>query len=221
MLRKSQPSPDADSLEELQSDFDCVAVNSFGRVDSYTYIHDGYAEARRSFVDFVFLRRRKHRHHKATLLRNFEVGRWRKGGRHLPVRVDFTLRPYHATPPATSTAAAWPAWKCKLLAQAVRDAPTLAEQYRQKVAASLEDVRTYQPSVLNQVLLDAGAQVFKIQRPSCLPAPAENPAHVGTIRQMWEHYRGMRQLSPGNFTNRTLLRNTVQAWRHWFQFHRL
>ena len=47
------------------------------------------------------------------------------------------------------------------------------------------------------------------------------PAHVGTIRQMWEHYRGMRQLSPGNFTNRTLLRNTVQAWRHWFQFHRL
>ena len=221
MLRKSQPSPDADSLEELQSDFDCVAVNSFGRVDSYTYIHDGYAEARRSFVDFVFLRRRKHRQHKATLLRNFEVGRWRKGGRHLPVRVDFTLRPYHATPPATSTAAAWPAWKCKLLAQAVRDAPTLAEQFRHKVAASLEDVRTYQPSVLNQVLLDAGAQVFKIQRPSCLPAPAENPAHVGTIRQMWEHYRGMRQLSPGNFTNRTLLRNTVQAWRHWFQFHRL
>ena len=89
------------------------------------------------------------------------------------------------------------------------------------MAASLEDVRTYQPSVLNQVLLDAGAQVFKIQRPSCLPAPAENPAHVGTIRQMWEHYRGMGQLSPGNFTNRTLLRNTVQAWRHWFQFHRL
>ena len=167
MLRKSQPSPDADSLEELQSDFDCVAVNSFGRVDSYTYIHDGYAEARRSFVDFVFLRRRKHRHRKATLLRNFEVGRWRKGGRRLPVRVDFTLRPYHATPPATSTAAAWPAWKCKLLAQAVRDAPTLAEQYRQKVTASLEDVRTYQPSVLNQVLLDAGAQIFKIQRPSC------------------------------------------------------
>ena len=55
MLRKSQPSPDADSLEELQSDFDCVAVISFGRVDSYTYIHDGYAEARRSFVDFVFI----------------------------------------------------------------------------------------------------------------------------------------------------------------------
>ncbi|CAE7214910.1 unnamed protein product [Symbiodinium sp. CCMP2592] len=221
MLRKSQPSPDADSLEELQSDFGCVAVNSFGRVDSHTYIHEGYAEARRSFVDFIFLRRRKHRLHKATLLRNFEVGRWRKGGRHLPVRVDFTLRPYHSSSPAVSTAAKWPAWKCKLLTQAVKEAPELAEQFRQTVAASLEQVSAYRPQELNQVLLDAGDQVFQIKRPSCLRAPAEDPEHVGTIRQMWEHYRCMRQLSPGNFTNRTLLRNAVQAWRHWFQFHRM
>ena len=104
----------------MQSDFGCVAVNTFGRAGAYTYIHEGYAEARRSFIDFIFLRRHKHRQCRTALLRNFEVGRWRKGGRHLPVQATFTLRPYYHTRPVDPAAAEWPAWKCKLLTQAIR-----------------------------------------------------------------------------------------------------
>ena len=158
MLSKQQDSVDADTLAELQSDFGCVAVNTFGRAGAYTYIHEGYAEARRSFIDFIFLRRHKHRQCRTALLRNFEVGRWRKGGRHLPVQATFTLRPYYHTRPVDPAAAEWPAWKCK-------------------------HVHSKQPQQLNEVLLEAGRQVFHITRPSCLQA--ENPEHVGTIRQMW------------------------------------
>ena len=221
MLTKPQHSSDAEALEELQSDFGCIAVNTFGRVGSFTYLHEGYREARRSFVDFVFLRRHKHRMCKTTLLRNFEVGRWRKGGRHLPVQVVFTLRPYHSTKPTVNTAAARPAWKCKLLTQAIHENPALSDVYRQKVADSLAQTPTYQPQQLNTILLEAGQQVFNIQRPHSLGAPAEDPEHVGTVRQMWEHYRCMRQASPGPFTRKSLLRGTIQVWRHWFQFHRM
>ena len=221
MLSKQPDSVDADTLAELQSDFGCVAVNTFGRANAYTYIHEGYAEARRSFIDFIFLRRHKHRQCRAALLRNFEVGRWRKGGRHLPVQATFTLRPYYHTRPVDPAAAEWPAWKCKLLTQAICTTPELATAYRDKVTQALQHVHSYQPQQLNEVLLEAGRQVFHITRPSCLQAPAENPEHVGTIRQMWEHYRCMRQTSPGASSNRRLLRQAVHAWSHWFKFRRL
>ena len=222
MLSKQPDSVDADTLAELQSDFGCVAVNTFGRANAYTYIHEGYAEARRSFIDFIFLRRHKHRQCRTALLRNFEVGRWRKGGRHLPVQATFTLRPYYYhTRPVDPAAAEWPAWKCKLLTQAIRTTPGLAAAYRDKVTQALQHVHSYQPQQLNEVLLEAGRQVFHITRPSCLQAPAENPEHVGTIRQMWEHYRCMRQTSLEASSNRHLLRQAVHTWSHWFKFHRM
>ncbi|CAE7465707.1 pol, partial [Symbiodinium microadriaticum] len=48
MLKAAANSVDAECLADLLSDTELVAVNTFGRHNSYTYIHDGYQQARKS-----------------------------------------------------------------------------------------------------------------------------------------------------------------------------
>ncbi|CAE7040475.1 pol [Symbiodinium sp. CCMP2592] len=219
--RQQQSSSDAEALEHIQNDFDCIAANTFHRSGSYTYIHEGFAKARRSFIDYVMLRRHKHRSITSKIISDFEVGRWRAGGRHLPVHVVFTHRPYYSSSPRTPCAE-WPSWKCKLLAQQVKEHPELVEQFQQQVAESLTAVTSYEPQQLNDLLLEAGKKVFTIRRPPSLPAPAEDPEHVVTIKTMWGHYREMRKAQlDRSGSGRATLRGAIQAWRHWMQFHRM
>ena len=117
MLKDKVPSPDAEAMIDIMLDFDLIASNTFGRMQTYTYIHAGYQQARKSFVDYILTRRSGGAPNKVTHLRQFPVARWRQGGRHLPVRVHFTLSPYKKHQSAQQ--AAWPGWKrqalCKLL----------------------------------------------------------------------------------------------------------
>ncbi|CAE7560197.1 pol [Symbiodinium sp. CCMP2592] len=123
--RQQQSSSDAEALEHIQNDFDCIAANTFHRWDA------GEQE----------------------------------GGIYLSM------------------------WSSRI----VKEHPELVEQFQQQVAESLTAVTSYEPQQLNNLLLEAGKKVFTIRRPPSLPAPAEDPEHVVTIKTMWEHYREMRK----------------------------
>ena len=89
MLKDKVSSPDTDAMIDIMLDFDLIAPNTFGRMQSYTYIHDGYQQAKKSLVDYILTRRSGGMPSKVTHLRQFPVARRRQGGRHLPVRVHF------------------------------------------------------------------------------------------------------------------------------------
>ncbi|CAE7237180.1 pol [Symbiodinium sp. CCMP2592] len=105
--RQQQSSSDAEALEHIQNDFDCIAANTFHRWDAGEQ-EDGIYQSM-----------------------------W------------FSQ---------------WPSWKCKLLAQQVREHPELVEQFQQQVAASLTAVTSYEPQQLNDLLLEAGKKVGRLRR---------------------------------------------------------
>ena len=104
MIASSTPSPDAEDLMAIIQDFALVAINTYSRKNSYTYIHEGYQPARRSFIDYMFVRQRKHSDCKTGILRDWQVARWRAGGRHLPVWARLAIRRFR-----TQT---WPTIMC-------------------------------------------------------------------------------------------------------------
>ncbi|CAE7242286.1 unnamed protein product [Symbiodinium sp. CCMP2592] len=214
MLQKGQISPDAECLEQLVQDFQLKAVNTFGRPTAFSYVHEGYKVHRKSFVDYWLLRQCQSGQSSASLLAGFEVGRWREGGRHLPIVVAVTLRPYHHQ--VRKTPREWPVWKCKLLQQAAKDHPEKAAEFQAMVQERLEAEIEYQPQFLNDILLQVGKQVFDIQRPRVQPPAWTADAHTNLIKQMWSHYRLMkrRRCLPGT-------RAILQAWRHQVAFLRL
>ncbi|OLP83480.1 hypothetical protein AK812_SmicGene35742 [Symbiodinium microadriaticum] len=214
MLQKDQASPDSECLEQLLQDFSLCAVNTFGRPTAFTYVHEGYKVPRKSFVDFVLIRKTQSGTSSATLLPKFEVGRWREGGRHLPVQVTVTLRPYLYQ--VRKAPREWPVWKCKLLQQVVKTQPELAAQYQEQVQEQLEAEIAYTPQQLNQLLLQVGKQVFDIQRPRAQPPAWASAEHTSLIKQMWTHYRLMkrRRSLPGT-------RAVLHAWRHQVAFLRM
>lgn len=214
MLQKDQASPDAEHLEQLVQDFQLKAVNTFGRPAAFTYVHGGYKVHRKSFVDFLLLRKCQAGSASASLLSGFEVGRWREGGRHLPITVAATLRPYlHQIRKAPRE---WPVWKCKLLQQAVKDHPEMVAAFQDQVQERLEAEIEYQPHQLNDLLLQVGKLVFDIQRPRVRPPAWTADEHTSLIKQMWLHYRLLkrRRCLPGT-------RAILQAWRHQVAFLRL
>ncbi|CAE7616475.1 unnamed protein product [Symbiodinium sp. CCMP2592] len=214
MLQKGQISPDAECLEQLVQDFQLRAVNTFGRPTAFSYVHEGYKVHRKSFVDYWLIRQCQSGQSSASLLAGFEVGRWREGGRHLPIVVAVTLRPYHHQ--VRKTPREWPVWKCKLLQQAVKDHPEKAAEFQAMVQERLEAEIEYQPQFLNDILLQVGKQVFDIQRPRVQPPAWTADAHTNLIKQMWSHDRLMkrRRCLPGT-------RAILQAWRHQVAFLRL
>ena len=118
----------------------------------------------------------------------------------------------------------WPRWRCQLLAQAVKDHPYLADDYVQQVGAALQEVDSYEPKALNNLLLEVGRGVFRIQRPPSLPPPWTGEQHIGSIKDMWRHYRLMRRSSAASRDQHGRLRMMMQAWRHrasFLKMHRL
>lgn len=214
MLQKDKASTDSDCLEQLVQDYNLCAVNSFGRPTTFTYVHEGYKVPRKSFVDYVLLRKFQSGTSSAQMLSNFEVGRWRAGGRHLPVIVSATLKPYlHQVHKAPRE---WPVWKCKLLQQAVKEMPELATQFQARVQEQLEAEIEYKPQQFNQLLLQVGRQVFDVQRPRAGSPAWAAEEHTSLIKRMWSHYRVMkrRRCLPGT-------RAILLAWRHQVAFLRL
>ncbi|CAE7216565.1 pol [Symbiodinium sp. CCMP2592] len=191
MLTPTTPSPDMEDLVAIVQDFSLLAVNTFGRKNSYTYVHEGCKPVRRSFIDYVFVRQNKHSDCKSGLLRDWQVARWRKGGRHLPVWSRFSVRRFRTQKPQQKLE--WPRWRCRLLSQAVKEQPQLAERYTEQVAIALQDVDKYEPKKLNALLLEVGRKVFHVQRPQSLPPPWTGAQHIGSIKDMWHHYRLMRR----------------------------
>ncbi|CAE7926688.1 unnamed protein product, partial [Symbiodinium sp. KB8] len=55
MLAPNIPSPDTEDLVAIMQDFSLLATNTYGRKNSFTYIHEGYKPARRSFIDYLFV----------------------------------------------------------------------------------------------------------------------------------------------------------------------
>ncbi|CAE7473776.1 pol [Symbiodinium sp. CCMP2592] len=191
MLTPTTPSPDMEDVVAIVHDFSLIAVNSFGRKNSYTYIHEGCKPVRRSFIDYMFVRQNKHSDYKSGLLRDWQVARWRQGGRHLPVWSRFSIRRFRTQQPQQQLE--WPRWCCRLLSQAIMEQPQLAERYTEQVAVALQAADTYEPKKLNTLLLEVGRQVFHVQRPPSLPPPWTGAHHIGSIKDMWQHYRLMRR----------------------------
>ncbi|CAE7541241.1 pol [Symbiodinium sp. CCMP2592] len=217
MLTPTTPSPDMEDIVAIVQDFSLLAVNTFGRKNSYTYIHEGCKPVRRSFIDYMFVRQNKHSDYKSGLLRDWQVARWRKGGRHLPVWSRFSIRRFRTQ--KSQQKLEWPRWRCRLLSQAIKEQPQLAERYTEQVAIALQAVDKYEPKKLNALLLEVGRKVFHVQRPPSLPPPWTGAQHIGGIKDMWQHYRLMRRsFEEANRSRVGRLRAMVQAWKHRVRF---
>ena len=223
MLAPNIPSPDAEDLVAIMQDFSLLATNTYGRKNSFTYIHEGYKPARRSFIDYLFVRQHKHSVCKAGHLRNWQVARWRAGGRHLPGWLHITIRRFRSQPKGVK--AEWPRWRCRLLSQAIKEQPHLANDFVQQVGAALQEVPDYDPKALNNLLLEVGRRVFHVHRPHSLPPPWTGEEHTGSIKDMWMHYRCMRRLyTEAAKSTSGRMRLQIQAWQHRSRFlhmHRL
>ncbi|CAE7876896.1 pol, partial [Symbiodinium necroappetens] len=57
MIKPNINHADKDCFENLLIDFKLLAVNTFSRHRSFTYTHDGFKKAHRSFIDFLLVRR--------------------------------------------------------------------------------------------------------------------------------------------------------------------
>ncbi|CAE7584727.1 unnamed protein product, partial [Symbiodinium microadriaticum] len=190
MMQAKTLSPDAEVVEGLLRDFDLRACNTYGRTHSATYVQPTTQGNRRSFIDYILIRRGRQHVLQSGPVRNCEVGRWRGGGRHTPQFATLQVQRFRAQ--RAQPAAEWPRWKCALLQKAVVENPELGKAYGERVRHSLTQSQEYTADSLNQLLLDAGRQVFSIKRPPALPPPWEAEAHTSTIKTMWQHYRAMR-----------------------------
>ena len=210
MLKDKVPSPDAEAMIDIMLDFDLIASNTFGRMQTYTYIHAGYQQARKSFVDYILTRRSGGAPNKVTHLRQFPVARWRQGGRHLPVRVHFTLSPYKKNQSAQQ--AAWPGWKRQALCKLLKENGEIRMQYSMKVEQALQQTHTqYDPTDLNKILLRVADETFQLRRPSSRPPQWAQQPHVMSVKNMWAAYRQMKAQSRN-------MRGIIQAWRKHKEF---
>ena len=208
MVVSEEASPDREDLAAILQDLQLRAINTYGRRGSYTYIHEGYKPARRSFIDFILVRQQGLGQYKSGLIKDWSVARWRQGGRHLPTWATLAVRRCRTTLPATVQP--WPNWRCKLLAQAARDNPHLVEQFRQQVEQRLRTEGEYEPRRLNQLLLQVGSEVFPGRRPAAVKPPWEEAGYVGQIRKMWDHYRRMKQAILDSTSRRSFLRSVIE-----------
>ena len=178
MMTPSAASPDREELVALLQDFQLRAINTYGRRGSCTYIHEGYKPARKSFIDYILVRQKGLGGHKTGIIRDWQVARWRQGGRHMPVWTTFSIRRYKAQKETIQSP--WPNWKCKLLVQAIQEQPDLAQQYRERIPQDLQRAEDYDPKKLNDILLRAGQDIFSIRRPTASAPPWEE---VGTLQE--------------------------------------
>ena len=187
MATSEEASPDREDLVALLQDLRLKAVNTYGRRGSYTYVHEGYKPARRSFIDYILVRQRGLGQRKSGLVKDWTVAKWRQGGRHLPTWATFAVKRFRTTlSPAVQP---WPSWRCKLLAES----PSLVEQFRQQVEQRLRAEGEYEPRRLNQLLLQVGSDIFQVRKPSAAKTPWEEAGYVGQIRMMWDRYKRMKQ----------------------------
>ena len=218
MMQAKTLSPDAEVVEGLLRDFDLRACNTYGRTHSATYMQPTTQGNRRSFIDYILIRRGRQHVLQSGPVRNCEVGRWRGGGRHTPQFATLQVQRFRAQ--RAQPAAEWPRWKCALLQQAVVENPELGKVYGERVRHSLTQSQEYTADSLNQLLLEAGRQVFSIKRPPALPPPWEAEAHTSTIKTMWQHYRAMRTQARTTWGS-AALPHVLKAWIHHFRFVRM
>ena len=218
MMQAKTLSPDAEVVEGLLRDFDLRACNTYGRTHSATYVQPTTQGNRRSFIDYILIRRGRQHVLQSGPVRNCEVGRWRGGGRHTPQFATLQVQRFRAQ--RAQPAAEWPRWKCALLQKAVVENPELGKAYGERVRHSLTQSQEYTADSLNQLLLDAGRQVFSIKRPPALPPPWEAEAHTSTIKTMWQHYRAMRTQARTTWGS-AALPHVLKAWIHHFRFVRM
>ena len=218
MMTPDEAWPDREDLVALLQDHRLKAVNTYGRRGSHTYVHEGYKPARRSFIDYILVRQRELGQHRAGMVKEWAVAKWRQGGRHLPTWATFAMRRFRTCLP--HTVQQWPSWRCKLLAQAARGNPDLVGQFRQQVEQRLRTTGEYEPRQLNQLLLQVGNDVFQIRRPSAAKPPWEEAGYVGQIRTMWDHYRRMKQIIADGTNRRSFLRSVIEKWRHRVSFQK-
>ena len=219
MMIPTTASPDREELVALLQDFQLRAVNTYGRRGSCTYIHEGYKPARKSFIDYILVRQTGLGRHKTGIIRDWQVARWRQGGRHMPVWTMLSVRRYKAQKETIQSP--WPNWKCKLLVQAIQEQPHLAQQYRERITQALQQAEEYDPKKMNDILLQAGQDIFRIRRPTASAPPWEEAVYVGQIRIMWGHYRSMRQAGMLAQTQRRTLGSIFSCWRHLTCFQKM
>ena len=219
MMIPSTASPDREELVALLQDFQLRAVNTYGRRGSCTYIHEGYKPARKSFIDYILVRQQGLGGHKTGIIRDWQVARWRQGGRHMPVWTMLSIRRYRSQKETIQSP--WPNWKCKLLVQAIQEQPHLAQQYRERITQEPQQAEDYDPKKMNDILLRAGQDIFRVRRPTASAPPWEEAEYVGQIRLMWGHYRSMRQAGMLARTRRRTLGSIFSCWRHLACFQKM
>ena len=213
------PATASQELVALLQDFQLRAVNTYGRRGNCTYIHEGYKPARKSFIDYILVRQTGLGRHSTGIIRDWQVARWRQGGRHMPVWTSLSISRYKAHKETIQSP--WPNWKCKLLVQAIQEQPHLARQCRERITQALQQAGEYDPKKLNDILLQAGQDIFRIRRPAAGAPPWEEAEYVGQIKIMWGHYRSMRQEGMLEHTQRRTLGSIFSCWRHFTCFQQM
>ena len=212
-----EPSADSNDMAGILQDFGLQAVNTFGKLGSYTYIQEQRAQQHRSFLDYVMVRRRGSTLKTASrIIGDCPVARWRGGGRHLPVIVTLHFRRFQFVRPRPQPQ--WPQWKCAILTDRIAQQGPEVLAFQERVARELDSLEVYSPARVNKIILQAGQQHFHIERQSSLQPPWAQPQHEHTIRNMWTLYR----LAPQQFRRcASGLRACFRAWRCRARFQRL
>ena len=216
--RQAEATADREELVAIIQDQQLRAVNTYGKRNGCTYSHEGTKPVQRSFVDFIFTRRKSDGHCAAGCVGEWQVARWRGGGRHVPIWAKFQVQWFRAQKVETTTK--WPGWKCKALMQVAKDNPDLSRSYQQQVAVELRQAGTYDPKQLNRLLLTVGERIFQIRRPSASSPPWESANHVCDIRTMWQHYRNMKQARIAGLSRTGLLKCIIDLWKHHAAFYK-
>ena len=213
----NKQSPDSDVMMQILSDFQLVASNTFGRSNSCTYIHDGYAKARRSVVDYMITRQKGGPPVRSVAVRDFVVGGWRQGEPACAYTYGVS-RSSISTQACESTPTALANVEMQITAAATGERTRLRDKMAENVPQQVGSMQQHDPAQLNQILLDAVDQIFQAQKPQCKPPPRTQQEHIGLIRSMWTYCKQMQQARAAKTNMRNTLRNAFQIWTPWFKF---
>ena len=211
--KDSQAAPDMESLADMISTLNLVALNTWSgqRRCAHTFKHQGF----KSQIDFIFVRR-----HEATPLmrqckpqHGFPVTAWRLSGLHVPLCtcLNFRWRP----PPNRDRQAKIDSDQVNL---ALKQQLPVLQQFRQAVAAMTGHVQAYSTEVFNQALMQQGALFFpEVRQPRCSPSDADIIKQVA--RSRWKHFQLSRQhaRSPG-WNGMQLMNRVFMTWMHFAKF---
>ena len=151
---------------------------------------------------------------KVCVLKDYKLGAWRKGGKHMPLRTAIPLKKVWRQPFSTKPQPAVSSKQKSLLAQHVRQNTPLAQALRDQVAQEVDQLRTQKkgeplhPDEVNELLLEH-AKTFQTRDPEVSCADA-----VPTARPLWQLHN-QRQTALRNLKRESDVINKMARTEHY------